>query len=143
MAEETAPNKHLTIYSPITILRDQVLPDILQEDHDEITYWAGKTVARNYHLGGIKAITTFFTDAKFGTLELIKQNKTEQTWILNGELVAERLAENPEASFGLETGFLAQQTEQQLNCGAEAMWKQEKNDIVITVFTEIAGNLPE
>ncbi|WP_373759152.1 DUF2507 domain-containing protein, partial [Weissella soli] len=37
------------------LLRDRLLPDLLKEDIDEITYWAGKNIAREIDLNGIAA----------------------------------------------------------------------------------------
>lgn len=141
MAEELAATNGLNAFS-LTLLRDRLLPEILQEDQNEITYWAGKSLARGIELHGIADIIRFFFDAGFGTLSIEAQNETEQTWHLTGEIVDMRLYENEQASFDLEAGFLAAQTQAQINYGAEAIWKLAKNKVIITVYTEVPATLP-
>lgn len=142
MAEELTSTNSLNAFS-LTVLRDRVLPDILQEDHSEITYWAGKSLARTIDLHGIADIIRFFSDAGFGSLTIESQKETEQVWILAGEIIDMRLYENEAASFDLETGFLAAQTQSQINYGAEGVWKLDKNQVIITIYTEAPAVLPQ
>ncbi|MDR3190726.1 MAG: YslB family protein [Lactobacillaceae bacterium] len=127
----------------LTVLRDRVLPDLFKDDLAEISYWAGKSLAREIELSGIAAIITFFTDAGFGDLTIEVQKNTSQKWQLAGPIVKTRLAENPNANFALEAGFLAQQTEQQLGFGAETQTEIGKNGVTFTVVTAAAGTLHE
>ncbi len=125
----------------LTLLRDRLLPELLQDDESEIIYWAGKALARDVDLTGIMALETFFMDAGFGFLTLTSKKPTEQVWRLDGPVVSARFDENNHASFALEAGFLAQQTQQQLGTGAEAQWEANKQTVVITVMTENPGTL--
>lgn len=125
----------------LTLLRDRLLPELLQDDESEIIYWAGKAVARDVDLTGVMALETFFMDAGFGFLTLTSKKPTEQVWRLDGPVVSARFDENNHASFALEAGFLAQQTQQQLGTGAEAQWEANKQTVVITVMTENPGTL--
>ena len=125
----------------LTLLRDRLLPELLQDDESEIIYWAGKALARDVDLTGVMALETFFMDAGFGFLTLTSKKPTEQVWRLDGPVVSARFDENNHASFALEAGFLAQQTQQQLGTGAEAQWEANKQTVVITVMTEIPGTL--
>lgn len=125
----------------LTLLRDRLLPELLQDDESEIIYWAGKALARNVDLTGVMALETFFMDAGFGFLTLTSKKPTEQVWRLDGPVVSARFDENNHASFALEAGFLAQQTQQQLGTGAEAQWEANKQTVVITVMTENPGTL--
>ena len=92
-------------------------------------------------LTGVMALETFFMDAGFGFLTLTSKKPTEQVWRLDGPVVSARFDENNHASFALEAGFLAQQTQQQLGTGAEAQWEANKQTVVITVMTENPGTL--
>lgn len=125
----------------LTLLRDRLLPELLQDDESEIIYWAGKSLARDVDLTGVMALETFFMDAGFGFLTLTSKKPTEQVWRLDGPVVSARFDENNHASFALEAGFLAQQTQQQLGTGAEAQWEANKQTVVITVMTENPGTL--
>ncbi|MFL4499462.1 DUF2507 domain-containing protein [Weissella sp. MSCH1] len=125
----------------LTLLRDRLLPELLQDDESEIIYWAGKALARDVDLTGVMALETFFMDAGFGFLTLTSKKPTEQVWRLDGPVVSTRFDENNHASFALEAGFLAQQTQQQLGTGAEAQWEANKQTVVITVMTENPGTL--
>lgn len=125
----------------LTLLRDRLLPELLQDDESEIIYWAGKALARDVDLTGVMALETFFMDAGFGFLTLTSKKPTEQVWRLDGPVVSARFDENNHASFALEAGFLAQQTQQQLGTGAEAQWEANKQTVVITVMTESPGTL--
>ncbi|KIU19292.1 DUF2507 domain-containing protein [Weissella cibaria] len=125
----------------LTLLRDRLLPELLQDDESEIIYWAGKALARDVDLTGVMALETFFMDAGFGFLTLTSKKPTEQVWRLDGPVVSARFDENNHASFALEAGFLAQQTQQQLGTGAEAQWEANKQTVVITVMSENPGTL--
>ena len=125
----------------LTLLRDRLLPELLQDDESEIIYWAGKALARDVDLTGVMALETFFMDAGFGFLTLTSKKPTEQVWRLDGPVVSARFDENNHASFALEAGFLAQQTQQQLGTCAEAQWEANKQTVVITVMTENPGTL--
>ncbi|WP_134645229.1 DUF2507 domain-containing protein [Weissella cibaria] len=125
----------------LTLLRDRLLPELLQDDESEIIYWAGKALARDVDLTGVMSLETFFMDAGFGFLTLTSKKPTEQVWRLDGPVVSARFDENNHASFALEAGFLAQQTQQQLGTGAEAQWEANKQTVVITVMTENPGTL--
>jgi len=137
---ESAQTPGLDVFA-LTLLRDRLLPELLQDDESEIIYWAGKALARDVDLTGVMALETFFMDAGFGFLTLTSKKPTEQVWRLDGPVVSARFDENNHASFALEAGFLAQQTQQQLGTGAEAQWEANKQTVVITVMTENPGTL--
>jgi hypothetical protein len=122
---------------PITLLRDHLLPDLLQDDQREILYWAGKALSRDYSLNGIADIEAFFATASFGDITMTSQKATSQTWKLTGPIVEGRLAESKDASFDLEAGFLAQQTEAQVGVrAAEAQYSVGRNSVTFSVLTE-------
>ncbi|MCT0020516.1 YslB family protein [Weissella cibaria] len=137
---ESGQTTEMNVFA-LTLLRDRLLPELLQDDESEIIYWAGKALARDVDLTGVMALETFFMDAGFGFLTLTSKKPTEQVWRLDGPVVSARFDENNHASFALEAGFLAQQTQQQLGTGAEAQWEANKQTVVITVMTENPGTL--
>lgn len=125
----------------VTLLRDRLLPELLQDDESNVLYWAGKELARGISLTGITALETFFMEASFGLLTLISQADMTFQWRLEGPIVMARLQDNTSASFALEAGFLAEQVQQQLNIGAEAQWEVENQTVNITVMTDLPGTL--
>ncbi|QIL50908.1 YslB family protein [Weissella coleopterorum] len=128
---------------PITLLRDHLLPALLTDDLSDITYWAGKDLAREFPLQGISAIVDFFNDAGFGILNIESQKATSQRWILTGSLVERRMSEATKPDFFLEAGFLAQQTEQQIGSSAETQVEFEKDTVILTVLTTEAIHIDE
>ena len=56
---ESAQTPGLDVFA-LTLLRDRLLPELLQDDQSEIIYWAGKTLVRDVDLHGISAIRNFF-----------------------------------------------------------------------------------
>ncbi|WP_057755339.1 DUF2507 domain-containing protein [Weissella kandleri] len=120
---------------PITLLRDRLLPDLFTDDLSDISYWAGKSLAREMPLKGINAIIDFFASAGFGTLDIEQQKETSQKWSLTGDIVETRLFDQDTPDFYLEAGFLAQQIEQQIDASAEAEVEFDKNKINFNVLT--------
>ncbi|MBM7644753.1 putative hydrocarbon binding protein [Scopulibacillus daqui] len=102
------------------LLRDALLPELLGEELSSILYWSGRKLARQYPLDTIDDIQAFFEYAAWGQLSVISQQKDKIIFDLTSELVEARMKDNPNASFSLEAGFLAEQLQRQLNCTAEA-----------------------
>lgn len=107
-------------YFPQLLFRDALLPELLGDDKGAIGYWAGKALARKFPLGNPKDATTFFQQAGFGTLALLKQTAQMTRWQLSGEPVALRKQLDSQPDFTLEAGFLAEMMAQQLGVSAEA-----------------------
>lgn len=93
---------------PYILIRDFLLSNMLGEDMDEILYWSGKELARQFLLTEKEDITESFSHCGFGELVVLKKDKYKQTFQLKGDLIETRLL-NPAASFQLEAGFLAEQ----------------------------------
>lgn len=123
----------------VNLLRDLLIPDILQEDTSSILYWAGKNMARKYPLPLEDQLITFFLSSGFGELTKVTQKDSKQTWQLSGEFVKNRFIANKKLpDFNLEAGFLAQQIEQLNKIATEANFKVNKRDktVLITIQTE-------
>lgn len=93
---------------PYMLIRDFLLSNILGDDMEDILYWSGKELAREFPLTEKEDIIASFSHCGFGDLEKIKQEKNKHSFILKGDLVATRLL-NESATFQLEAGFLAEQ----------------------------------
>lgn len=123
-------------------LRDVIIPSILGKETDEMLYWIGKDVARQFPVDSDEKLSPLVKQLGFGDLTLVKKNATIQLWKLGGPIVKERIAQNGElTSFGLETGFLAQEIEFQLMTITEATIVERKKDhIVIEVRNDPQTN---
>ncbi len=62
-------------------------------------------------------------------IKLKKQTSKQQIWLLDGQLVTDRLT-LPRPNFTLEAGFLAQQIELQTNATTEAQVTEQKKNMV-------------
>ncbi len=113
-------NDQLTDLLGQELVRDDLLPSILGSDIHEISYWAGKHLARSHRLANYDDLSAFFTQFKLGTLKLIKQSGRELNWQLSGPIVKNRLDLFDDPDFYLETGFIAQSCQYILDQTAEA-----------------------
>ncbi len=101
-------------------LRDVILPAILGKETDEMLYWIGKDLARQYPVASSQDLITLTHQLGLGDLSLQKHTKTSQLWQLGGPIVASRIKKDEEnTSFGLECGYLAQEIEFQLGTVVE------------------------
>jgi hypothetical protein len=112
-------------------LRDVILPAILGKETDEMLYWIGKDLARQYPVATTNDLVTLTQQLAFGELTLLKKTATSQIWRLGGPVIVNRVSrDDEETSFGLECGFLAQEVEFQLNTIVEAKVNDRHHDYV-------------
>lgn len=116
------------------LIREILIPDILGRETTTILYWAGKGLARKYPLQSISEIMNFFTDAGWGTLRLKAEKKDELEFELTSELIKQRFKNQPNCSFQLEAGFLAQQIEMQKEVVTESYEHPKKRSQTV-LFT--------
>lgn len=110
-------------------LRDVILPAILGKETDEMLYWVGKDLAREFPVASPADLVTLTHQLGLGDLSLQKKNKTSQLWQLGGPIVASRIKrDDEETSFGLECGYLAQEIEFQLGTVVEAQISDRHHD---------------
>jgi predicted hydrocarbon binding protein len=116
------------------LVREILLPELLGKDTPEILYWAGKRLARKYPLSTLDETFRFFQDAGWGALNIKEESRREMVLELSSELISSRLKNNPNTTFQLEAGFIAQQMEQQKKVTAEAFEHPNKKSSKI-LFT--------
>jgi hypothetical protein len=121
------------------IIREFLLEDLLGKEGPQILYWAGKQLGRRFPLSSPEEIITFFHDAGWGNLQLVKETKDELKWELSGELIQRRFLINENIHFQLEAGFLAYQTEYQRKVVSESYEEQKKRAKVV-YFTVKSDN---
>lgn len=108
------------------LLRQVSLPDLLGEDSSFMQYYMGKTLARKFPLNSMEEITSFFQDASFGTLQLVKEKKNEFTFQLTSPLITERFQYAEPVNYRLEAGFLAETFTNLYNEQFECLDEQNK-----------------
>ena len=116
------------------LVREVLLPELLGKDTPENLYWAGKRLARKYPLSTLDETFRFFHDAGWGALTIKEESRKEMVIELSSELISSRLKNNPNTTFQLEAGFIAQQMEQQKKVTAEAFEHPNKKSSKI-LFT--------
>ncbi|RFU70693.1 DUF2507 domain-containing protein [Peribacillus saganii] len=108
------------------VIKDILLPDILGKDSAQILYWAGKQLARKFPLAGTEDVASFFQNAGWGNLHIVKQTRDTYEIELTGYVIARRLSMYPDCHFQLEAGFLAEQLTLQKNMISEAVEEKKK-----------------
>ncbi len=102
-------------------IRDVLLPAILGSETDGISYWIGKDLARAFPVASADELITLTRQLGLAHVTLRKNDNHQRIFLLDGPIVAERIAEHHEqTSFQLEAGFLAMETEFQVGAPAEA-----------------------
>ncbi|USS86796.1 YslB family protein [Fructilactobacillus cliffordii] len=125
------------------ILRDELLPDLLNDDLSDILYWAGKNLAIKFPVTN-SDLPAFFAANHWGTLNKQKESSQKVVWQLTGQPINNRLKMNKNCEFMLETGFLAQTQEQNSGSLSEAEYKKKlTGGIEITVVTDPNQPAPE
>ncbi|KRN27464.1 hypothetical protein IV38_GL002117 [Lactobacillus selangorensis] len=131
-------------YFSTALLRDILLPNLLEDETSGILYWVGKDLARHLPVATPDDLPAFFQQAAWGELKLDHENKQKFQFTLNGPIVASRLTQNKEADFQLEAGFIAQ-TLQQIEenvVEANAVVDAKKQIVRITAQADPSESVP-
>ncbi|MFJ8529835.1 YslB family protein [Bacillus sp. NPDC094106] len=118
------------------LLREELLPDLIGKDLDDILYWAGRNLARKYQLESIEEVIHFFEKAGWGTLNIIEHKRREMHFQLTSPLIKERQRQKRHSSYQLEAGFIAEQIQKQRNVIAESYEEQKKRSDSITFLVK-------
>lgn len=116
------------------LIREILIPDLLGKETPQILYWAGKNLARRFPLPTIEEIIAFFHDAGWGDLKVERSDKNSIEFHLDGSIVSSRFKRKDICTFQLESGFLAQQIQQQKNRITES-FEQQKRRAQSIIFT--------
>lgn len=130
--QQTKDKNKVTTQSPFayTLLRNELLPELLGQEEETILYWAGKHLARKHTLSTAEDICHFFETASWGTLTVVqkKQNK----------IVFELIPNEPSPRhFRLEAGFLAEQYEAMTECVTETFERVKRRHVLFTVESNL------
>lgn len=96
----------------ISLLRDNLLPNLLKEDEKDILYWAGKELARAIHFDTLDDLSEKMATLFSGHLDQKKITKHTVRYHFSGPLVQHRLSSQKDPNFSLEAGFLAESYQQ-------------------------------
>ncbi|MCH1627955.1 YslB family protein [Fredinandcohnia quinoae] len=117
------------------LIREILLPDILGKETPQLLYWGGKNLARKFPLPTLEEIVSFFSDAGWGQLTIEKSEKNHMEFHLTSEMISTRFKHKDTMTYQLESGFLAQQIQQQRGQLTESYEQQKKraNKVIFTV----------
>ncbi|WP_028982758.1 YslB family protein [Sporolactobacillus terrae] len=102
------------------LIRNLLIPELLNKETAPILYWSGRKLARRYPLENEQQIIDFFTRAGWGHLQQVSQSKNKTTFECSSALVEARIKDFPNTdSFSLESGFIAEQIQHQTGCVTE------------------------
>lgn len=102
------------------LIRDILIPDILGKETPEILYWSGKHLARKFPLVSMDEIISFFEEAGWGSLHLVKEDKKGMELELTSSIISRQFDLKTESCFKLEAGFIAEQIQTQRKLRTEA-----------------------
>ncbi|MGB3160842.1 MAG: YslB family protein [Carnobacterium sp.] len=116
-----------------SLLRDVLIPNLLGNETNEILYWAGKEIARQYPLSSDEDTILFFERVGFGDLTLKVRNQHSIVFQLAGTCVESRIKAVNNLSFNLESGFLAEQIQQQESNYTEAFYQIDQKNLTVAI----------
>lgn len=117
------------------LIRDSLIPEVIGTD-TTILYWVGKKMARSANLANIADLITFFEKANWGTLEVVKEKKDKQTWLLSGNIVTFRQNQIKSADFNLEAGFIAETIQIQSGFTSETIIENQNNKSGVSIIVQ-------
>ncbi|MFW0781093.1 YslB family protein [Rossellomorea marisflavi] len=130
--EEVVESQSVPVFG-YELIRDLLLPDILGKHTPDILYWGGKQLSRKFPLPSNDELISFFREAGWGDLAIVEQKKNEITFELSGEFVKRRNSLKSDASFKLETGFLAEFVQMQYKFVTEATDELHKRNQTVKI----------
>ena len=117
-----------------TLLRDELLPELLGKEEQPVLYWAGKHLARKYPLSNTEEICHFFHKAAWGELSVISSKQNKILFELNPRC-------HRSSHFKLEAGFLAEQVQNMNQCTTETFEQIKKNVVLFTVESNLKDKI--
>ena len=127
-------------YFAVSVLRDFILPDLLDKDTVELLYWAGKNLSRQLILD-MESLPDLFSKAGFGNLEVAKQSPSSYTYKLTGPEVEQRFdTNNDDPEFSLETGIIAETVEKTISAYCLGTYTVNSKAKSVTIKIQIDRN---
>ncbi|MBS4173748.1 YslB family protein [Bacillus sp. FJAT-49736] len=102
------------------LIREVLIPELLGKETPEILYWAGKHLARKFPLISMEEVISFFEEAGWGLLRVLKQDKNGMELEISSPIISRHLKLKTDSCYKLEAGFLAEQIQTQMKVRTEA-----------------------
>lgn len=116
------------------LIREVLIPELLGKETPEILYWAGKHLARKFPLVSMDEVISFFEEAGWGYLKILKEDKHGMELEITSPLISRHLKLKTDGCYKLEAGFLAEQVQTQKKVRAEAYEEVMKKTQVIRII---------
>jgi len=116
------------------LIREVLIPELLGKETPEILYWAGKHLARKFPLVSMDEVISFFEEAGWGYLKILKQDKHGMELEFTSPLITRHLKLKTDGCYKLEAGFLAEQIQTQKKVRTEAYEEVMKKTQVIRII---------
>ncbi|MRG88381.1 YslB family protein [Salinibacillus xinjiangensis] len=116
------------------LIKQLTLPEILGDDVNFVQYYLGKSLARKCPVNDMEELQSFFQQAGFGDLTLIKEKGKELVFQLQSPLITERFSYKEDVSYRLEAGFIAEQLSHIYQDAIECMDETNKRHKNVTFF---------
>ncbi|MFD1472456.1 DUF2507 domain-containing protein [Companilactobacillus mishanensis] len=128
-------------YFAVSVLRDFVLPDLLDKDTPELLYWAGKDLSRRLALQDMNDLTGVFKNAGFGILSITSQTKGSYKYKLNGPEVLRRFdINNDKPEFSLEAGLISETIQNTIGAYCMGSFTLDLKNKEVTILIQIERN---
>ncbi|WP_300558735.1 DUF2507 domain-containing protein [Companilactobacillus sp.] len=141
--EETSATQNdlMEKYFAVSVLRDFVLPDLLDKDTPELLYWAGKDLSRRLAIQDMNDLPNVFKNAGFGELEIASQTKASYKYVLSGPEVIQRFnLNNDDPEFSLESGFISETVQNTLGAACMGSFTLDLKNKVVNILIQIERN---
>lgn len=128
-------------YFAVSVLRDFVLPDLLDKDTPELLYWAGKDLSRRLAIQDMNDLPRVFKNAGFGELAITNQSKSSYKYKLSGPEVIQRFNlnnDNPE--FSLESGFISETVQNTIGSYCMGSFTLDLKNKIVNILIQIEKN---
>lgn len=128
-------------YFAVSVLRDFVLPDLLDKDTPELLYWAGKDLSRRLAIQDMNDLPSVFKNAGFGELAIVNQSKTSYKYKLSGPEVIQRFnLNNDDPEFSLESGFISETVQNTIGAYCMGSFTLDLKNKVVNILIQIERN---
>ncbi|KRL66148.1 DUF2507 domain-containing protein [Companilactobacillus versmoldensis] len=128
-------------YFAVSVLRDFVLPDLLDKDTPELLYWAGKDLSRRLAIQDMNNLPGVFQNAGFGQLAITNQSKTSYKYQLSGPEVIQRFnLNNDKPEFSLEAGFISETAQNTIGAYCMGNFSLDLKNKTVNILIQIERN---
>ncbi|MDN6293473.1 MAG: DUF2507 domain-containing protein [Alkalibacterium gilvum] len=129
-------NKNMPYLDSLSLLRDALLPNLLNDGEENILYWAGKELARSQSFESLDDLIQQMNRLFSGELALYRKTKKSRYYEWSGALTSHRLALDTKVTFSLEAGFLAEGYQKITGNETEATYTLHPKKSIVTFLLQ-------